>query len=152
MKKRRLQINQLESKIKLLTPLTDQHNPPSGWIKALRTGLGMTLEQLAKKLGVSKQNISRIEKREQEETLTIAKLREVAAAMDMHLVYGLVPKEKSLEAYIEKKAHELATRIISRTSNTMKLEDQENSNQRIEKAIEERTEMIKRELPKSLWD
>lgn len=112
----------------------------------------MTMEQLAKKLGVSKQNISRVEKREQEGALTIAKLREVAAAMDMQLVYGLVPKEKSLDAYIDRKARELAKQIISRTSNTMKLEDQENSEERIQKAIEERVAEIKRELPKSLWD
>lgn len=152
MKKRQLQISQLESKIKLLTPLLDQPSPPSGWIKALRTSFGMTMEQLAKKLGVSKQNISRVEKREQEGALTIAKLREVAAAMDMQLVYGLVPKEKSLDAYIDRKARELAKQIISRTSNTMKLEDQENSEERIQKAIEERVAEIKRELPKSLWD
>ncbi|HKK37993.1 MAG TPA: mobile mystery protein A [Cryomorphaceae bacterium] len=152
MKKRQLQISQLESKIKLLTPLLNQPSPPSGWIKALRTSFGMTMEQLAKKIGVSKQNISRIEKREQEGALTIAKLREVAAAMDMQLVYGLVPKEKSLDAYIDRKARELAKQIISRTSNTMKLEDQENSEERIQKAIEERVAEIKRELPKSLWD
>ena len=152
MKKRQLQISQLESKIKLLTPLLDHPGPPSGWIKALRTSFGMTMEQLAKKLGVSKQNISRVEKREQEGALTIAKLREVAAAMDMQLVYGLVPKERSLDAYIDRKARELAKQIISRTSNTMKLEDQENSEERIQKAIEERVAEIKRELPKSLWD
>ncbi|MFT6997478.1 MAG: putative DNA-binding mobile mystery protein A [Cryomorphaceae bacterium] len=152
MNKRQLQISQLESKVKLLTPLINQSNPASGWIKSLRTSFGMTLQQLADKLGVSKQNISRIEKREQEGTLTIAKLREVAAAMDMHLVYGLVPEEKSLEAYIDRKARELAKQIVARTSNSMKLENQENSTERIEKAIEERTEMIKRELPKNLWD
>jgi hypothetical protein len=70
----------------------------------------------------------------------------------MHLVYGLVPEEKSLEAYIDRKARELAKQIVARTSNSMKLENQENSTERIEKAIEERTEMIKRELPKNLWD
>jgi hypothetical protein len=34
----------------------------------------------------------------------------------------------------------------------MKLEDQENSHTRIEKAIRERKEEIIRELPKALWD
>jgi hypothetical protein len=34
----------------------------------------------------------------------------------------------------------------------MRLEDQENSNQRIEKAIEERADAIKKEMPKTLWD
>ena len=70
----------------------------------------------------------------------------------MHLVYGLVPKDGSIEKLIDRKAKELATRIVLRTSNTMKLEDQENTQQRLKKAIEERTAVIKNELPKILWD
>jgi hypothetical protein len=53
---------------------------------------------------------------------------------------------------IEKRATELATKIVLRTSNTMNLEDQGNTNQRIEKAIEERAAEIKNEMPKILWD
>jgi len=34
----------------------------------------------------------------------------------------------------------------------MKLEDQGNTNKRIQKAIEERAETIKNEMPKILWD
>jgi hypothetical protein len=34
----------------------------------------------------------------------------------------------------------------------MMLEDQENSKQRIEKAIRERAEEIKNEMPRYLWD
>ena len=70
----------------------------------------------------------------------------------MHLVYGLVPKDGSIEKLIDRKAKELATRIVLRTSNTMKLEDQENTQQRLKKAIEERTAVTKNELPKILWD
>jgi hypothetical protein len=53
---------------------------------------------------------------------------------------------------IDRKAKELATEIVKRTSNTMKLEDQENSMNRINTAIQERTESIKMEMPKILWD
>jgi hypothetical protein len=53
---------------------------------------------------------------------------------------------------IEKRAKELAQKIVLRTSNSMKLEDQENSGERIEKAIQEKTEEIKEELPKYLWE
>ena len=70
----------------------------------------------------------------------------------MQLVYGLVPKDGSIEKLIDRKAKELATRIVSRTSNTMKLENQENTQQRLKKAIEERTAVIKNDLPKMLWD
>ena len=84
--------------------------------------------------------------------ITLKSLRETARALDMELVYGFVPKEGTLEKYIESKARSLAEKIVYRTSNTMKLEDQQNTNERIKKAIEERTMIIKQELPKTLWD
>ena len=70
----------------------------------------------------------------------------------MQLVYGFVPKDGSLDALVERKARVLAKQIVLRTSNTMKLEDQENSQERIEKAIEERANAIKTEMPKTIWD
>jgi hypothetical protein len=41
----------------------------------------------------------------------------------MQLLYGFVPNDGSLDALIEKRAAELATQIVFRTSNTRKLED-----------------------------
>ena len=70
----------------------------------------------------------------------------------MELVYGFVPNDGSLDALIEKRASQLATKIVMRASNTMKLEDQGNTSSRIEKAIIERTEELKKEMPKILWD
>ena len=83
---------------------------------------------------------------------TIKSLREIAHALDMQLVYGFVPNDGSLDALIEKRATELATKIVLRTNNTMKLEDQGNTNERIKKAIKERADEIKTEMPKILWD
>ena len=70
----------------------------------------------------------------------------------MQLVYGFVPNDGSLEALIDRKAEELATQIVMRTNNSMKLEHQENTKQRIEKAIQERSIAVKNEMPKTLWD
>ena len=72
--------------------------------------------------------------------------------MDMQLVYGFVPNDGSLDALIDRKAKELAKQIVMRTSNSMKLEDQQNSAERLEQAIQERTIAIKNEMPKILWD
>ena len=93
-----------------------------------------------------------IEQREKEGSITIKSLKEVARAMDMQLVYGFVPNDGSLDALIDRKAKELAKQIVMRTSNTMKLEDQQNSAERLEQAIQERTIAIKNEMPKILWD
>lgn len=112
----------------------------------------MSMQQLGRKLSISKQSVQDIEKREQEGSITLRSLRETARALDMQLVYGFVPNGGSLDALIEQKARELATEIVLRSSHTMMLEGQENSEQRIRKAIEERTILLKNEMPKILWD
>ena len=93
-----------------------------------------------------------IEQRENDGSITIKSLREAGKALDMQLVYWFVPKEDSLEKMVEKRAYEIAKQIVQRTSHSMMLEDQENSMQRIEKAIKERAEEIKNEMPGYLWD
>jgi predicted DNA-binding mobile mystery protein A len=93
-----------------------------------------------------------IENREKEGAITIKALREVAKAMDMQLVYGFVPNDGSLDALIERRAREVAIQIVQRTAHTMQLEEQANSAQILEAAIQEKAEEIKWEVPKFLWD
>jgi predicted DNA-binding mobile mystery protein A len=152
MGKKSLQLQQLNSKMLGFASLKQVAMPPTGWIKALRTAIGMSMQQLGNKLNVSRQGVMDIEKREKDGAITIKSLREIARAMDMQLVYGFVPNDGSLDALIEKRATELATQIVMRTANTMKLEDQANSKKRIETAIRERAAAIKNEMPKILWD
>ena len=152
MSKNKLQLEQLESKIKVYVPITKVAVPPTGWIKAVRLGLGMTLQQLANRISISKQSVLEMEQREKDGSISLKLLRDSARALDMELVYGFVPKDGTLDALIERKARELAIKIVNRTSNTMKLEDQENSENRIKKAIDERTALLKNEIPKILWD
>ena len=149
---KRLQISQLEGKLKSYSNIKNIATPPTGWVKAVRLALGMSLQQLANKLSITKQSTQEIEKREKDGSITIKSLRQAAKALDMDLVYGFVPKDGSLDALIERKAKELALKIVIRTSNSMKLEDQENSDLRIKKAIAERTTILKNEMPKMLWD
>lgn len=145
-------LQQLNAKLLKFSVLSKIVIPSNGWIKAIRNTLGMSMEQLANRLSISKQAVSDIERREKEGSITLKSLRELGRVLDMELVYGFVPKDGSLEAMVEKKANELAKKIVLRTSNTMELEDQVNSKERIEKAIQERTQEIKNEMPKILWD
>jgi hypothetical protein len=64
-----------------------------------------------------------IEKRKKSRSITSKSLKEIARAVDMQLLYGFVPNDGSLDALIEKRAAELATQIVFRTSNARKLED-----------------------------
>jgi predicted DNA-binding mobile mystery protein A len=152
MGKKSLQIQQLNSKMLVVAAIKQITPPPTGWIKAVRTALGITLQQLGNKIAITKQSLQDIERREREGSVTIKTLKDVANALDMELVYGFVPRDGSLDALIDRKAKELATQIVLRTSKTMQLEEQQNSPQRLQKAIEERAAAIKNEMPKILWD
>ena len=143
---------QLNNKMLSFASLKQVAIPPTGWIKAIRSALGMTLQQLGNRLNISKQGVLDIENREKEGAITIKALREVAKAMDMQLVYGFVPNDGSLDGLIERRAREVAIQIVLRTAQTMQLEEQANSKKRIEAAINERTEELKKEGPKMLWD
>ncbi len=109
------------------------------------------MQQLVNKIQITKQSVSHIERREMEGTITLRSLKKVAQALDMELVYGLVPKDATLEDLIHRKAHELAEKIIMRTANTMQLADQANSPERLKKAIEKRAILLKNEMPIILW-
>lgn len=151
-KKRILLIEQLDSKLMCFREVEDVISPSVGWIKSIRTALKMSLRQLGGRLNISPQAVRNMEKREAEGTITLNTLKELAFALDMRFVYGFIPKDGSIEQMIEKRAKEIATEIVSRTNTTMTLEDQQNSKERIKKAIEQKTEEIKYEMPKYLWD
>ena len=152
MAKKSLQVQQLNTKMLSFAILQEVTIPPTGWIRAIRTAIGMSMRQLGKKLNVTKQGIMDIENRERDGSITLKSLREIARVMDMQLVYGLVPNDGSLDALIDKKAVEVAKHVVMRSAQTMTLEDQANSTIRIETAIRERAEAIKSEMPKILWD
>lgn len=147
----RLLIYQLDNKIKVLQPLRE-NRAPTGWVNLIRKTLKMSLRQLGNKMSITPQSIRSIEKREMEGTITLQALGQAAEALDMVLVYGFIPKDGSLEKLIERKAYEKAKIIVTRTSTSMKLEDQENSEDRIKQAIAELAEELRKDMPKTLWD
>lgn len=151
-RKQQLVIEQMDKKLAVFHPVENVIVPTKGWLNAVRVSLKMTLQQLGNRLNITPQSANDLEMREAMGTITLNRLREAANALDMKLVYGIIPKDGSIELMIEKRAKELAKKIVLRTSNSMKLEDQENSAERIEKSIMEKTEEIKEELPKYLWE
>jgi len=126
--------------------------PHEGWIYSIRNALGMTLRQLGNRLNITAQSAKEIEEREKNGTVSLAVLRQVGVALDMKLVYGFIPKAGSLEKMIENRAKEIAEEIVRRTSASMVLEDQGNTETRLRKAIQEKTAELKHEMPRYLWD
>lgn len=149
---KKLLIEQLDKKLEKFSLLKEADMPPRGWINAIRTAMNMSLVQLAKRLKKTSVSVKEIEEREQNKTITLNKLMEVAEKLDLQFVYALLPKESSIEKIIEKRALQVAREIVMRTSHSMKLEEQENKEERLQKAIKDRAEQIKQEMPKYLWD
>ena len=97
--------------------------PRSGWIRAVRAGLGMSQEALAARLHIAKPSVAKLERSELHETISIGKLAEVARAMDCQLVYALIPNT-SLDDTVRKQAEHVAAKTLGYVSATMDLEDQ----------------------------
>jgi len=149
---KRLLYEQIDRKMERFRRAESVEVPSRGWIRAIRSSLRMSMRQLGKKLGIRAQSVYDIEKAEASGSISIRSLREMAKAMDLKFVYGFVPKEPSIEKMIEKRAHELAKEIVLKSTQGVKLEDDENPQERIDKAIEDKAYEIKRELPRYLWD
>ena len=151
-KNKLLVIRQLDRKLKELDLLQRVSLPDDGWIKAIRKALGMSQRQLGEKIGITPQSVRELEQREKEGTITLNTLKQAGIALDMQLIYSFVLPNGTLENRIEERAYAMASKIIGRTSNTMRLEDQENTDNRIKAAIDEMMEDLKRDLPGKLWD
>ncbi len=149
---RKILIEQLDRKLSLFLGSETVIIPDNGWINTIRTTINMTLEQLGKKLNMTKQGAKRIEESEAAGTITIKSMKEVGNALEMQFVYGFVPKDGSIDSLLNRKARILAEKIILRTNHNMMLEDQEIEKENLNNAIDELSKEIKRELKRIIWD
>ena len=97
--------------------------PPRGWLRALREALGMSTADLGRRLGLTRQGVSYLERSEADGSISLDGLRRAAEALNCRLVYALVP-EQSLEEIVDRRAHQVAERELGRVRHTMALEDQ----------------------------
>lgn len=150
--KRKLLIEQLDQKLQPFSETRKLLVPERGWVNTIRTTLNMTMAQLGTKLSITRQGVQKMENSEANGTITLNSLKDTANAMDLKLVYGLVPKNGTINDLIQIKAEKLARKIVLRTNQNMKLEDQGIGDEKIAKNIKELADEIKREMKKSLWD
>ena len=124
MKSRPLLLKQIDRQIKPWQTLRlKQSRPKMGWVRTLRIALGMTLQELASRVGVEQGRIIQIEKAEIEGGLTLRSLKSVAHALNCELIYALVPKT-SLENMLKARAEQVACVRLERVAHSMALEAQ----------------------------
>jgi len=109
--------------------------PRAGWIRAIRGALGMSQAVLAQRLGISASAVNKLEHAELHGGITVAKLAEVAAALDCTLAYALVPNS-SLDDTVTRQAREAARDVVGYASHTMALEAQDVTDEQQRTAVD----------------
>jgi predicted DNA-binding mobile mystery protein A len=127
--------------------------PPSGWVKAIRGSLGLSIRQLAARVGVWHGSINQLEKRETKRRVTLESLDQAARAMDCKLIYAIVPQksENTLDDIIDAHAKEAAARILRGVAHTMRLEAQGTSEKEISREIERIAQELKESVDPRIW-
>ncbi len=153
MKSRHIKLarEQLDATLGHFEPLKTLVPPGKGWIRAIRDAVGMTGSQLANRLNVNKQRVSRIEHDEKLGKVKIETLRNVAVAMDCVFVYAFVPRD-SLDQAVGRQAEKIAKKRMARSNQMMRLEKQELSDSEKARAMQTIIDEIVETMPKSLWD
>jgi predicted DNA-binding mobile mystery protein A len=140
---------QLDERLSRIKPFSVFNE--NGWIKILREALGMTTKQLSKRIGIDQSRVSRLENAEIEGDLKLSSLKKIAEGLNMRLVYYFVP-ETSLEQMVHDQASAIAQKRMNKVNQTMRLEDQELSENQKARALEDLTQKILIEEPKDFWD
>ena len=135
---RQLRLSQLDRSLHDMRTLPPR--PASGWIASIREALGVTLGQIGKQIGSSRQAVQQLEKAEATDRITLGALRRAAEAMGCELVYALVAKSGTFTALAERPVRDSAARDVKSVVHTMMLEDQkpENADQLIEDEAQRR--------------
>ena len=124
--------------------------PSDGWIRSVRKAIGMSIRQLAERIGVTQQAISKLEEHELDDSVTLKTLRRAAEAMDCKLVYAIIPNQGNLEDIVRKQAYNKAKSIVEPVNHTMLLEAQEVGD--LHTKITEITDELVNKLNSKLWN
>jgi predicted DNA-binding mobile mystery protein A len=138
----------LDERLKDFVPVTRYTPPVKGWIRAIREALGMTGEQLGRRLGVKQSAIIQLEQSEAKGSIELATLRRVADALDCTLVYAFVPK-KSLEEMVRVRARNFLRRRRAPVEHSMLLEDQQVQGKTEESRLDE---VLRETSPSKFWE
>lgn len=144
---KQLQLKTLDSHIATIR-ICDR--PPEGWVRSVRKAIGMSMRQLAERIGITQQSTFKLEENEQDNSITLKTLKRAAEAMDCKLVYAIVPNQGKLEDIVKTQAYKKARAIVTPVNQTMLLEAQEVGN--LKEKISETANELVNELNSKFWN
>jgi predicted DNA-binding mobile mystery protein A len=125
--------------------------PPEGWLCTARKALDMSPAQLARRLSVTRANVSQAEKAELSGGVTIKTLQTMAESMGYRFVYAIVPEHK-VEDILTARAKQKAMHVVEETHKQMALEEQSLSEKQIRFEIERVQHDLLSNMPYDFWD
>ena len=125
--------------------------PPEGWIRTARKALGMSVAQLAKRLGVTRAHVNQTEKAELSGRVTLKTMEKWAECMGYRFVYAIVP-EKEVEVILAKRAKKKAVRMVEESGKHMALEGQGLPKEQIAFEVDRLQTELMNEMPSDFWD
>jgi hypothetical protein len=72
-----------------------------GWLRCVRQAVGMPVDEVARRLGVCRWEVHRLEESERNSRIMLATLSNAAKGLGCELIYALVPLEKTLQEMAE---------------------------------------------------
>jgi predicted DNA-binding mobile mystery protein A len=125
--------------------------PPEGWMRTVRTALGMSGSDVAKKMGVTRALITKVEHAELTGGVTLKSMQVMADAMGCRFVYAIIPSSGRVEDLITAQARKKAKGIVETASKHMALENQKLPDDNIAQEVERLTREITQEMPSDFW-
>ena len=122
MNARVLQIRALDKKTSDLKSAKNIVPQSSGWIKTVRKAIGMTVSQLAARLGVIQPRITKMESNE--DNLKLSTMKKAAEAMNCEFVYYFKPRT-TFQNLVDEQAQKKAAEVLKTVNVNMALENQE---------------------------
>jgi predicted DNA-binding mobile mystery protein A len=127
-----------------------EHVPREGWLRGIRTSLGMSMRSFATRLGFKEPaSVKEMESNERAGTITLQTLRRAADALDADLVYAIIPR-KPLRQMVAERAKEVARQRVSPLAKSMALEEQGLTKAQTERQVEELARELEQK-PELLW-
>ncbi len=145
-----LRVRQIDERTLPWRQLAQQSPPRAGWIRAIRKAIGMTTGQLASRLGVTRQAVLDLERREVDGSTTLATLTRAANAMECDLLYAVVPRAPVRQMLLSR-ARAIAAKRLDRIAHSMHLEEQSVPSEEYDHEVEDLAAQILRDFPRDLW-
>ncbi len=125
--------------------------PQEGWLRTVRKALGMSVIQQARRQGVSRARVAKIEQDELAGKVTLRTMQAMAAAMNCKFVYAIVPLEP-VEEVIKQRALEKARQQVYAASVHMALEAQTLTDTQLEVEVTRVAQQLIDNKSAALWD